>query len=266
MENLITNSNNVNLFSLNDYSLEIIFQYLDLHQKIRLSLCHPRLERIFTDVISPRLQRNFYLEELSQFSTWELRQFFITMGIYMDKFVIGRKFPSYCSRMNICSLLQERSLCVKSVHIISWMPWQYNPFLNLLQLCYISELELYKCNLTEADLQHLLKLRNLKALGVAGNYHLYGTHLKHFRKLQRLSLCWCENITDDALFECCQYLQLTYLDIRLTNHTRLTGRALKMCKTLDTLKITRFFPTISKVPKLRSLEVYHTNSPVNTYI
>uniref|UniRef100_A0A0A1XEK2 Heterogeneous nuclear ribonucleoprotein C n=1 Tax=Zeugodacus cucurbitae TaxID=28588 RepID=A0A0A1XEK2_ZEUCU len=263
MEDLYTNYN-VNFLTLNDYCLEMIFQQLDLRQKLRLSLCHPRLEKIFTDMICPRLPRNLYLEELLQYSTWELRQFFINAAIYMERLVIAKQFPSFSSRMIICSLMQECDLRIKSVHIIEWLPWKYTIFLVSLHLTYISELELYKCNITDNDLQLLLKLRNLKTLGLAGNYRIQGIHLKYFRKLQRLSLCGCESITNDTLSECCRYLQLSYLDIRFTDSIRITERAVELCNTLDTLKLSCFVETVAKLPTLRSLEVHHSNSPITT--
>ncbi|XP_014085700.2 uncharacterized protein [Bactrocera oleae] len=263
MEHLFKSNNNVNLLMLNDYCLEMIFQHLDLRQQLRLSLCHPRLENIFTYMICPRLQRNCYLEVLLQFSTWELRQFLKTAGIYMERFVIAKEYPSFRSRMSICALLQECGLRINSLHLIAWMPWQYSAFLVSLQLSAINELELYNCNLTDIDLQCLLKLRNLKVLGLAGNYHIQGTHLKYFRNLERLSLCGCEEITNDALSQCCRHLQLSFLDIRLGNSI-LTETVVELCKTLDTLKLTRFTETIAKLPKLRSLEVHHTNSSITT--
>uniref|UniRef100_A0A0K8UK75 RRM domain-containing protein n=2 Tax=Bactrocera latifrons TaxID=174628 RepID=A0A0K8UK75_BACLA len=253
-------SNNVNLLTLNDYCLERIFQHLDLRQQLRLSLCHSRLDKIFTYMICSRLQRTFYLEELLQFSTREQRQFLKTADIYMERFVIAKEYQGFKSIRNICAFLKEFRLRIKSLHIIKWMPVQYRTFLTSLQLSYIGELEMYRCNLKDIHLKCFLKLPNLKVLGLARNHLLKGTYLKCFRKLERLSLYECWNISNDEFSQCCRHLHLSYLDIRKC--IRPTETIVYLCKNLDTIKLSGFIEYIVKLPKLRSLEVHHSNSPI----
>uniref|UniRef100_A0A034VUQ9 RRM domain-containing protein n=2 Tax=Bactrocera dorsalis TaxID=27457 RepID=A0A034VUQ9_BACDO len=261
MESLFTKSdNNLNLLTLNDYCLESIFQHLDLRQQLRLSLCNSRLDEIFTYMICPRLQRTFYLEEFLQFSTREQRQFLTTAGIYMERFVIAKEYQGFKPKINICAFLREFRLRIKSLHIIKWTPVDYKTFLTSLQLSYIGELEMYRCNLKDIHLKRFLKLPNLKVLGLACNHLLKGTYLKYFGKLERLSLYECWNISNKEFSQCCQHLQLCYLDIRKC--IRLTETVVDLCKNLDTIKLSGFVEYIVKLPKLRSLEVYHSNSPI----
>ncbi|XP_067627898.1 uncharacterized protein [Eurosta solidaginis] len=258
-ENFLIDNNNVNLIKLNDYCLEIIFQNLDLLHQIRLSLCHPRLEQIFVRMICPRMQRHLDLQKLYGFSTWELRQFFHTFGIYLEGIIVGQKYPYYSSTSSICNFMQECNVRIRSLHIISRSPWQYVYFFNVIKLDCITELELYKCNLKDSDLENLRKLHNLQTLGVAGNHNIHGTSLKYLCKLERLSLCGCESISSDTLMDCCRYLNLIFLDARLTCRT-LNTVTINYCETLETLKVSRLDENVAKLPKLRSLEVYNFNT------
>ncbi|XP_036333965.1 uncharacterized protein LOC118744764 isoform X1 [Rhagoletis pomonella] len=257
-------NNCLSLVLLNDYCLEEIFKNLDLRQQIRLSLCHPRLKQVFMQMICPRLPRHVNFERLWYYSTWELRQFFYTVGYYIESILVGRRYLTLSAKNNSCTFMKECNMRVRRLHIMSLYSWVYNDFLNALSLDYITDLELYNCNLCDFDLECLRKLRNLRALGLACNHRIEGIHLMLFCKLERLSLYGCESITDEVLMWCCQHLQLIYLDIRMTDGIQQPEKCIEYCKTLDTLKVScvgdAIAKSIEKLPKLKSLEVRHLKS------
>ncbi|XP_020718072.1 uncharacterized protein LOC105665492 isoform X1 [Ceratitis capitata] len=255
------NNKRTNLLSLNDYCLEVIFENLDLLEQIRLSLCHTRLEWVFVHMIVPHLDRNFCFDDAHAFTEWDFRQLFYTVGKCMEIIILGPKFQRNASHLEgIYSYMQECRLRVKHIIIHSREPKQCVSLLSSLQPDYISELDLFECNLCDNDLQYLCKLRNLKGLGLGWNYQIEGIVLKDLHNLQRLMLCCCDSITNEALTECCKNLRLKFLDIRMFNNLSHVETAVQYCTSLETLKTTSLNVDAAKLPNLRSLEIRHQNS------
>lgn len=251
-----------NILTLNDYCLEMIFKFLDLHDQLRFSFCHERLESIFVNMICPRFPQHLQLDDLcsGKLSDWEIWQFLKTAGQYIKYIKFSQKvtWKNITARESeILTMVKEFCINIQRVQIMKTFYHKLDFFVNINNL---TEIELYSANMIDSDLEYLVKCENLISLGLARNSRLIGDFLPSLKQVQRLSLYTCERIKMDNLKAACINMNLKYLDIRTkSEENTCRSEVLKNCTELETLKMSLFcskdLEHLSNLEKLKSLEL-----------
>lgn len=252
------------ILRLDDYCLEMIFDYLDLSSQLRLSSCHERFETVFVNMICPRIiTQQLVVDDLitGQLSGFEIWQLLKTAGHCITTIKMTKKFN--CRKINISpkdiyQMIEEFCTNLQRVLFIERAQIKLK-LLNYFNISMLTEIELYRCNIKDADFRILLKCRNLTSLGLGQNRTFSGSLLPHFRKLQRLSLYNCKEIEIDQLMTICANMKLKYLDIRNTTDKETRSEVLEYCTAVESLKMSLIseedLQPLLLLTNLRSLEI-----------
>nr|XP_014085654.2 F-box/LRR-repeat protein 7-like [Bactrocera oleae]XP_036231123.1 F-box/LRR-repeat protein 7-like [Bactrocera oleae]XP_036231124.1 F-box/LRR-repeat protein 7-like [Bactrocera oleae]XP_036231125.1 F-box/LRR-repeat protein 7-like [Bactrocera oleae] len=249
----------INILSLNDDCLEIIFGLLELKDQVRFARVCKRFQYVF-QIYCKREYKNFDLDKMSGMTLWEIRDFFrfaggnieSILGVvpYKSRERIIEFIRTFCTELKIIKLDESkmRAECLKKL---------------LHRFPLLHALTLRDCYLSDSSIHTMTHLKHLETLELTENYELTGKFINKLVQLKTLNLYGCCNIQTTHLINICESLpNLKSLDIRRCERLSPTifHVMIKHCKELEILKLscTEFpYERVALLPRLKKLELLY---------
>ncbi|CAD7004581.1 SCF E3 ubiquitin ligase complex F-box protein grrA [Ceratitis capitata] len=251
-------STNPSILMLNDDCLLEIFNHLELHDQLRLATICPRLRNVY-QYYCQRHCKCLLADDINDLSTKEIRRFFEIAG------------ESLVTLINMPHTDQERNEYVTQVHkncpnirrIHFGMTKIKSKCLRklFLNMKYLTCLHLQKCSLNDNAMQSVSELTTLQVLKLEGEEDITGRFLSKLINLKELALVEC-GIIDDYFVAMCKSLRdLQKLTLQWCDElTDVAIAALsEHCVNIETLNIScnqsYEYYAIAQLPKLVNLEI-----------